>query len=169
MAPADWMLIGRIGGPFGVRGEMHVDPYTDFPERFATLRQIYLGPDHRAIQVEESRPHKRQFLLKLTGIETPEQVRALGHPEIFIPRSDLPPLPEGHFYLEEVVGMEVRTSEGETVGTIAEVLRTGSNEVFVVRNKGREILIPVIKGAIEKLDLQGRTVTVERWALGPEE
>lgn len=166
MAAEDWMLIGQLAGPFGVRGEVKVELFTDFPERFAALERVYLGADRHAWEVEGSRRHKGQVLLKLRGLESPEAVRALGHPEIFVPRTQAAPLPEGHFYLEDAIGMVVVTEDGESLGPITQVLRTGSNDVFVVGRGRDEVLVPVIKDAIRELDVEGRRVTVERWALG---
>lgn len=159
------MLIGRIVGAFGVRGEIKVEPLTDFPERFGALQRIYLGAGREPRAVEGTRRHKGLVLLRLPGIETPEEVKALAQTEIFVPRSEAATLPEGHFFLGDMVGMEVVTTDGRPVGPIREVIRTGSNDVFVARGAGGDVLIPVIKDAVRDLDLAGRRVTIEPWVL----
>src|SRR5206468_9828620 len=96
-ASEDWMLVGRVASPFGVRGEFRVKLHTDFPGRFKKLRRVYLGSDRREVAVERARTQAEQLLLKLQGIDSPEAVRALGQPDIFVPRHEAVPLPRGHF------------------------------------------------------------------------
>lgn len=164
----EWMLIGRIAGPFGVRGEIKVDPLTDFPDRFQTLDSVYVGPGHDAHTVERARKHQGQILLSLEGISSPEAVRELRGAEIFVPRSQAAPLPPGHFYLEDAVGLTVQTTDGKDLGTVTDILRTGSNEVFVVGTGNNALLIPVIKDAVTELNLDERRVVVEPWVLEQE-
>lgn len=162
------MLIGRIAGPFGVRGEIKIDPFTDFPDRFRDLESVYVGPDHDAYRVERARRHQAQLLVRLEGISSPEAARDLRGAEIFVPRAEAAPLPPGHFYLEDAVGLTVQTSGGADVGTVTDVLKTGSNEVFVVGTGKDAILIPVIKDAITELNLDERRVVIEPWVLSQE-
>jgi 16S rRNA processing protein RimM len=161
------MLIGRVVGGFGVRGEMKVEPLTDFPDRFARLELVYIGPAHQPFRIESSRQHKGRVLLKVVGIGTPEQAAALHDQDVAIPREEAMHLPPGHYYLDDLVGMTVLNVEGEAVGHITDVLRTGSNDVYVV-NEGRDsILVPAIRDAIRELDLENGRILVEQWALEP--
>lgn len=162
----EWMVIGQIVAPFGLRGEMKIEPLTDFPERFSGLTEVFVGPDRRPVHIERARPHKRQVVLKLAGIDTPEGVAVLRGLDLAVPRSDAMRLPEGHFYLADILGMDV-VVDGERLGSVFTVLRTGSNDVYVVRHGGREILIPAIKDAVTKVDFERRLITVERWAVEP--
>jgi 16S rRNA processing protein RimM len=161
----EWMLVGRVAGSFGVHGEVKIEPLTDFPDRFASLDVLYLGEPHHAYRVERVREHNGRILAKLVGVDTPEAVRDLGQPEIFIPRAEARPLPPGHFYLEDAIGLEVATTEGKHLGTVSDVLATGSNEVFVVDGTDGQVLIPVIRDAVAELDLVARRVVVEPWVL----
>lgn len=161
----EWMLIGEIAGPFGIRGEMKIDPLTDFPERFTELRVLYVGPARRAYPVERARLQKQQVVLKLAGVDRPEQVDELRRREVFIPRSEAAELPPGHFYLDDLIGARVVTSTGHYVGTIMDILRTGSNDVYVVGEGSDEVLIPAIKDAVTAIDLDERQVVIESWVL----
>lgn len=159
------MVIGTAAGPFGVRGEIKVDVHTDFSDRFKRLKTVYLGPDHHEFVIVGVRRSKQRILLRLEGIDTPEAVARIRGQEIAIPRAEAMPLPEGHYYLEDAIGLRAVTTDGRELGAVSEVLRTGSNDVFIV-NTGRDaILIPVIKSAISELDMQARRVTVETWVL----
>jgi 16S rRNA processing protein RimM len=165
----DWMLIGRLAGALGVRGEIRIEPFTDFPGRFANLSVLYVGESKRAYSVEHSRMHSGRPAVKLWGIDTPERARGLSTLEVFVPRAEAADLPEGEFYLEDLIGMTVLTDEGTSLGEITEVLRTGSNDVYVV-NRGRHaLLIPGTKEAVKDLDFALKRMVVEQWVLEPAE
>lgn len=166
--PDDWMVIGRVGAPFGVRGEVKIDLLTDFPERFNALKTVYVGETHTPYRVQQVRRQGDRLLLRLAELDSPEAAAELRGAELFVPRTEASPLPPGHFYLEEAIGLEVETADGSSVGTVTEVLKTGSNEVFVVGRGSDAILIPVIRDAIVDLDMDGRRVVVEPWVLARE-
>jgi 16S rRNA processing protein RimM len=168
-APDDWMLIGRVAGAFGVRGELKVELRTDFPERFNRLPCIYLGRERTRFQVERSRTHQGRPLLKLVGVDTPEKIDGLRGEDIFVPRSEAVPLPEGQYFLDDLIGMVVESADGERIGTISDVLRTGANDVYVVNEGRNAVLVPAIKDAILSLDVDARRVVVERWVLDSHE
>jgi 16S rRNA processing protein RimM len=163
----DWMVIGRIVGPFGVRGEVKVQLETDFPERFRGLKRVYLGTDRRPVPVLGARLHKSQALLKLQDIDTPEEVRTLIGQDILVPRAEAVALPPGHFWLSDLLGATVYDDEDAYVGRITDVVRTGANDVWVV-NEGRDmILVPATKDAVVKLDVAAGVIVVGRWAVQP--
>ncbi len=163
-----WMPIGRIAGPFGLRGEIKVDLLTDFPDRFKDMKQVYVGLERRPYGIITSRRHRRQVLLTLQGLDTPEDIARLRQKELAIPRADAVDLPEGHYYLQDVIGMAVLATDGAVVGVVSDVLRTGSNDVFVVNEGPKAVLIPVIHDAIAELDLVANRVVVEGWVLETE-
>jgi 16S rRNA processing protein RimM len=161
------MLIGRIVGPFGVRGELKVQLETDFPQRFRGLKRVYVGADRRPVSVLSARLHKSQALLKLQDIDTPEEVRTFIGQDILVPRAEAVDLPPGHFWLSDLLGATVYDDEDSCVGRITDVIRTGSNDVWVV-NEGRDaILVPATKDAVVKLDIAGGVIVVARWAIQP--
>jgi len=162
------MPIGRIAGPFGLRGEIKVDLLTDFPDRFKDMKQVYVGLERRPYGIITSRRHRRQVLLTLQGLDTPEDIARLRQKELAIPRADAVDLPEGHYYLQDVIGMAVLATDGAEIGVVTDVLRTGSNDVFVVNEGPKAVLIPVIQGAIAELDLVANRVVVEGWVLETE-
>lgn len=164
-----WMVIGEVAGPFGVHGEVKIDPLTDYPERFETLRHVYVGPARHEYPVERARLHKRQVLVKLEGIDTPEQVESLRRQEVLVPRAEAAKLPQGHYYFDDLMGAEVVTTDGRAVGAITDIIRTGSNDVYVVGEGRDAALIPAIKGAVTDLDITARRVVIEPWVLDTNE
>jgi 16S rRNA processing protein RimM len=163
------MVIGEVTGPFGVRGEMKVSPLTDFPERYEVLKHVYLGVDRKGYLVTQSRIHQGRILLKVQGIDTPEQVSALGHVDISIPRAEAVSLPEGSYFLNELIGVRVRTSDDRDIGPITDVLRTGSNDVWVVGQGKQSVLIPAIADAVQELNVAEKYAVILPWVLESEE
>lgn len=160
-----WMVIGEVVGHFGIRGELKVELRTDFPERFEELNSVYLGTERREYVVDGSRLHKRQVLLRLQGITTPEAAERVRGQEIAVPRQQAVDLPEGHYYLDDLMGIHVSGTDGRDLGVITDVLRTGSNDVYVVGRGPASVLIPGIQDAVAELDLQARRLVVEPWVL----
>lgn len=162
---SEWMVIGEIAGPFGVRGEIKIDPLTDYPERFKTMHDLYVGSQVDPYTVESARLHKQQVIVKLEGIDTPDQVEVLRRQEVRIPRAEAVKLPEGHFYLDDLIGVDVVATDGRRVGPISDIIRTGSNDVYVVGTGRDEVLIPAIKDAVTQVDLARRRIVIEPWVL----
>jgi 16S rRNA processing protein RimM len=168
MQPNDeWMVIGRIVGPFGVHGELKVELHTDFPDRFKGLKSVFVGKDRTSLTVERSRRHGRQVVLKVVGVERPEQADAFREEDIFVPRSEAIELPPGGFFLEDAIGVEVFTVGGDRLGTVSDVLATRANEVFIVSIGNDTVLIPSTKDALRTFDLKNRRMVVEPWVLEP--
>jgi 16S rRNA processing protein RimM len=163
------MVIGEVAGPFGVRGEIKVQPLTDFPERYKELKHVFLGSERHEHAVIGSRMHQGRILLKIQGIDTSEQVVALGHAEISLPRAEAVALPEGSYYLDDLIGVRVRTTDDEDVGPITDVLRTGSNDVWVVERGMQSVLIPAIADAVHELNVEKKYAVIARWVLQPED
>lgn len=159
------MVIGRIAGTFGVRGELKVEPLTDDPGRFEHVQTAFLGAERRPYTLERSRPHGPHVVVKLTGVETPEAGARLRDTEIAIPRDQAIELPGGHYFLDDLLGMTVLRADGQSVGVVSDVLRTGANDVYVVGSGKNAILIPAIRDAIAELDLDAGRIVVESWVL----
>jgi len=159
-APPPLVIVGRVLRPHGLRGEMRVQPETDFPERLGTLGQAVLVTDERSepVRVEAVRRVGEAVLVKVAGIDTPEAAEVWRGAALAVPRELAAPLPEGRHYVFEVLGLTVETEEGQRLGAVEEIIRTPGNDVYVVRGK-REILIPAISSVVLRIDpAQGRIV-----------
>lgn len=164
-APPARLIIGRITRPHGVRGEVKVRPETDFPERFARLRRVLLLDERTAAArpagVEAVRRQGGMILLKLAGVDDLEAARALQGWAVAVPWAERVPLPEGSYYLAEVVGLRVRTPSGEALGRVTEVLRTPAHDVYRVAGEAGEVFIPATRQVVRAVDLQrGEMVVV---------
>jgi 16S rRNA processing protein RimM len=162
--PKGYIAIGMITSAHGLRGEMKVELHTDFPERFAPGVVIYLGEPLDEATIKTARPHQGQVLLQLDSINDRTQVDALRGVWIFIPEDEAVDLEEDTYYVHDIIGLSVQTTSGELLGTVAQVLFTGANDVYVVETPGekpREILLPAIDEVIKAVDLDQGILTVE--------
>lgn len=155
------IAIGKIVAPHGVRGDVRIIPLTDFPERFYELKQILLE-DGSSLEVEGAKPHKQFVLLKLRGLNTRNDIEHLRGKLIYVKKEDLVPLPEGHYYQFEIIGLKVYTEQGGYIGKVTDILSTGSNDVYVTEQDGqRPVLIPALKTVVHNIDLDGGKMIVE--------
>src|SRR5690349_2179244 len=135
-----YLVIGFLRRPHGVAGEILMDLHTDFPERIKPGRKILVGEKHEPATFGSVRPHGDSLLVKLRGFDTPESVGRFRNQWVYVKTKDVPPLPEGQHYKYEFVGLNVFDEEGKTLGVLSEILETGANDVYVVKNEaGREL------------------------------
>jgi 16S rRNA processing protein RimM len=155
------LVIGRVLGAHGVKGEVQVEILTDFPERFDVLKMVYVGEELDPAAVEGCRRRRGKALLKLEGCDTRDDARKLCGQSVQVPVDQAVPLGEDEYYLHEIEGLEVRTTEGKHLGHVVEVIETGSNDVYVVRNGRQEILIPALSDVVTKVDLEAGLIEVQ--------
>lgn len=167
---AERIGVGKIIGTHGVRGEVKVFLLTDFPERFRPGTRLILeqeGAEGREgktfpVTVIRARPGKGNLILKLAEINDADQARAVRGAILKVEPWEVEPLPEGHYYIYQLLGSRVYTTGDEFLGTLEEILTTGANDVYVVRAEGtREILIPALKTVVRRVDLAGKEIRVE--------
>lgn len=156
-----FLAVGYIRRPHGVRGEMLMDLLTDFPERLVPGKRLYLGEEHLPVQIRSVRPALQAVLIAFEEFEDRDQVAAFRNQYLYVRADELPPLPEGEYYHHQLLGLMVFDREGHALGVLTEILETGANDVYVVRDEqGREILLPVIEGVILEVDLQSHRLIV---------
>lgn len=159
--------IGEITAPQGVRGEVRVMLLTDFPDRFTSLREVWLGePRNAKVAVESTRPHKGFILVKLRGVDDRSQAESLRGVRLEVEDQDLVPLKPGEYYVHQLQGCQVITTGGRSLGVLVDVKRTGANDVWVVqgepqRGESAEVLIPALKDVVREVDLEARRLVVE--------
>ena len=162
MRPAgeEWLRLGVLTAPWGTRGEVKVRLDVE-PAYLARIARVYLGPEHRAIDLLGVFRRGRAYTLQLRGIETMTAAETLRDIDVVIPRSEAPSLAEGEFFVTDVVGLRAVTTTGRALGTVAEVLSTGANDVYVVRGDAGEVLIPAIRDVVTSIDPAAGVLQVE--------
>lgn len=153
------IVIGKIGAPHGVRGEVRIVPLTDFPDRFNNLRTVFLDENQQLI-VESVKYNKQFILLKFRDFSDRNAVEKLTGKLIKVDRSAVPPLAEGEYYSFDIVGLAVYDTDKNYLGKISEILKTGSNDVYVVESDSKQILLPALKKVVTAIDLAAGTMTV---------
>lgn len=163
--PLEWVTIGVVTAAHGVRGEVRVRPLTDFPDRFLSTERVFLRREEERTphRVRGARPHgKGEFLLALEGVDDRNAAEGLRRAEVQVPVEEAVPLPPGTYYVFQLVGLDVDTVKGERLGTLRDVMQTGANDVYVVRDDaGKEVLIPALKEVVVEIDLDGRRIVVD--------
>uniref|UniRef100_A0A7C1FE02 Ribosome maturation factor RimM n=1 Tax=Ammonifex degensii TaxID=42838 RepID=A0A7C1FE02_9THEO len=158
-----FITIGEIVAPHGYRGAVRVLPLTDFPDRFRGMTRIIVCQkgERKSYAVEKVGGDRRFIILKLAGIETIEAAAALRGALLEVPREEVVSLPPGHFYIFDIIGLKVWSEEGDFLGEVSAVLKTGANDVYSVRTPtGQEILIPALKAVVREIDLPGERMVV---------
>ncbi|MHB1416788.1 MAG: ribosome maturation factor RimM [Chloroflexota bacterium] len=156
-----FLAVGELTGPHGVKGEIRLRVLTEFPERFQNRRRVFVGEDHRPFAVEGIRAASGRMLVKLAGIDSPEAARDLQHHLVYVPTEEAAPLEEDRYYWYQIVGLEVWTTDGRLLGTVDDIIPTGSNDVYVVRGPQGEVLVPAIEDVVVAVDLEHGRLTIE--------
>ena len=159
MKPNDFITIGVIIAPHGVRGDLRIMPRTDFPERFMHMDACYI--DGKEYHVASARFHKQFVLASFKEIPDRNVAELFAKKEIQVRREDLVELPEGRYYIFDIIGLEVQDTKGNVLGTVTDVLQPGANDVYVVEtSESEEILLPAIRDCILDVNVEEKRMTV---------
>lgn len=155
---SDEIIISELVAPHGVNGLVRGLTLTEFPEDLDRLKEVILdGPRREIVRLLKIQTHGRLLLFQFEGVESFEAAEALRGMQVKIPRSQAHALPPGHYYVGDIVGMEVFTEDGRSIGRIREVLQTGSNDVY----RTEQALIPATREAVTTMDVPGRRMVVQ--------
>lgn len=160
----EMFTVGRIVNTHGVKGEIKVIPTTEDPKRFKKLKSIFVEgrKGMTTYEIEGVRYHKDFVLLKLQGINDMDAAELLKGSILKIDRKDSLPLKKDEYYISDLFGLEVYTEEERYLGTLVDIIETGSNDVYVVNKEDREkdLLLPAIKQVIKGVDIENKKMTV---------
>lgn len=154
----DMLQVGVIIQTHGIKGEVKVFPTTDDAQRFKKLKKVTLdnGKERRELEITSVKFFKNLVILKFKGIDDINEVEKYKKAALFVTREDAVPLEENEYFIADLIGLRVVSDEGEELGTLDDVLQTGANDVYVVKNdKGEEILVPAIKDCVKNVDIEG--------------
>ena len=157
------IVIGKVGGPFGVKGWIKLLSWTEPREEIADYSpwQLKQGGDWKEWKVAEFRPHGKGLAAKLVGLDDRDQAAALMGADIAVWRDQLGETEPGQYYWSDLVGLEVKTTQGQSFGKVDGLMATGANDVLVVKGE-RERLVPFIQGqVIQGVDLDAGIITVD--------
>lgn len=159
----EYFEIGQIVNTFGIKGEVKVNPFTDDIEQFERLKSILVEKNKKLLEVEieNVRYQKHLVILKLKNIEDMNTAEKYKGCYIKIHRKDARKLPDGTYFIADIIGSEVITDDGQKLGEVDDIYNTGSNDIYVVKDElGKQILLPGIKDVILDIDIEKQVVTV---------
>lgn len=160
-AEPEWVAVGRIARPHGVKGEVSVMPLSDVASRFHVGSRMFAGAaEDRPLTVSSSRPHAGRVLLAFDEVSDRKAAEELRGEYLFVPAASTPPLPHGEYWPHQLIGCQVMTEDGRALGPIREVLRTQANDVWVAAGPDGEVLIPALVDIVLSVDVEARRVVV---------
>lgn len=143
--------IGKIVNTFGIKGEIKIYPYVDY---IMDLKFFYV--DDNKMEIEKCRTQKNLVIVKIKGIDDINVVEKLKGKIASVYEEDLPSLPDGTYYIKDLIGLDVITDDGRELGKLDDVIQTGANDVYNVNG----ILLPVIDEVVKKIDLENHKIVV---------
>lgn len=155
--------VGIFSSTHGVHGEFKVFPTTDDVKRFKQLKKVIMdtGKTSFLAEIENVKFFKQFAILKIKGYDTLNDIEQLKGSTLWVDREDAVKLSKDEYFVADLEGLTVVTDEGKTLGILEEVLSTGANDVYIVKNEeGREYYLPAIKECILKVDMKAEVVTV---------
>ena len=164
MTPDRILPIGKIVGVHGLKGEVKAISSAESLGPFHPGKRIlvkYQDGDHRPLTIKKAQPYKQILRMAFDGIDDRDAAETLVGKELCIRRSDLPETESDSWYWFDLIDLDVFTREDVYIGRVAEMIETGSNDVFVVRNGDAEILIPAIASVVIAIDLETRRMHVD--------
>jgi 16S rRNA processing protein RimM len=165
VVPEGYLAVGQVIGVHGLRGEIKLDLYTDFPDRFAPGERLLMGVDLTEMELASVRPHQKFLLIRFQGVDDRAAAEALRGQWLFVDEDDAAELEEGAYWIHDLIGLQVVEESGAPLGIVVDVLVTGANDVYVVhppagQNRSRDILLPAIPEVIRTVDVPGGVMTV---------
>lgn len=159
----DLLEVGKIINTHGLKGEVKIATWTDSPDVFEDLEYVIIKSKKgdMTLNVAGVKYQKNNIIVKFKELEKIEDAEPLKNSILYAPREMLGVLPDGVYYIADLIGLEVFDDEGHKIGIIADVFSTGANDVYDIKREGQKnLLLPVIDDVVLDVDIEGGKVTV---------
>ena len=158
--PTDFVAVGKINQPWGIHGHVKVTPLTDNPERLVTNASVYI--DSKLTKILDVQSPQGYPIIQFAGYEDRQSAEVLLGKLISIEKDSLPKLEIDTYYVHDLIGLSITTTEGIILGKLVDVLTTGANDVYVIRNHGqKDVLIPATAEVIDNINIDDRIMTIK--------
>jgi 16S rRNA processing protein RimM len=150
----EYILIARIEQTFGKDGFVRIQSFSDFPERFFSLKKVYIDfwGDKKIFYVEDVKDVNGKIIIKFKNFDGPRDIQVLIDREIYVDEKDAVSLPYNHFFVHDLIDSEVFVKE-ERIGVVSDVIKGKANDVIVIStDEKKEILVPFVLNFIEIFD-----------------
>ena len=157
------VVMGRVRAPHGLKGWIKIQPFTQTIEGLLDYPDWWLGAEGQWQQhrIAESAVHGSMVVARLDGFTDRDAAAGLRGRDVAVPRAAMPENPEGEYYWNDLLGMEVSDRNAFELGVVARILETGANTVLVVVQGDKELLVPFIRDVILNVDLKARQLVVD--------
>ena len=158
------VIMGRIAAAHGIRGLVKIQPFTEYIDSLLDYKSWWIGHEQgpwREVKVEQCEAHSKTLVAQLPDCPDRTAAEKLKGLLIAVPRSSLPEQGQDEYYWSDLIGLTVVNEAGIMLGTVANLLETGANEVLSVQGDSGEILIPFVASAIKLVDLKNKTIRVD--------
>ena len=159
----DFLEVGKIINTHGLRGEVKIATWTDYPEDFEKLEYVLAvqrGKESR-LDIENIKYQKNNIIVKFKQIKVIEEAEAYKNATLKVPREALGELPEGVYYIADLLDCEVSDENG-VIGILVDVFSTGSNDVYDIRREGKKnLLVPIIDGVLRNVDIENKKILIK--------
>ena len=163
ISPEDLLLVGKVNRPHGLAGVLRVWSYAESEASFTAGEAVFLEPRSGGLHsygVESITPHKNIFLMKLIGLTSLEQAEEYRGANIYVREDVRKAKGQDEYFWHELIGLRVYSNTGRFVGTLKHIFPTGSNDIYVIQEGNREVLIPAIHEVVREIDLENRRMVV---------
>jgi 16S rRNA processing protein RimM len=157
------VLVGVVLKPVGLKGELKVRPISDNPERFEPGGRLWVDDPNGGTSVyviASVSEHGGSLRVALDGVSDVEEAERLRGREFYVPESEVPPLPEGEYYHYQIIGLSVYTHTGRLLGKVTDIFTAGEKDVYVVKGRDKEYLIPVTEEHVREIDVKAGRITL---------
>lgn len=152
--------VGKIVNVHGIRGDVKINPFVDDTDAFYKFSYLYVKDSK--MKIKNVKFVKHCPILSLEGIDSVEKAETLRNTSVYVEEEMMPALSENEFYVKDIIGLSVETKDGETLGKITEVYKTGSNDVYeVLKEDGKTFLIPAISQVVKEINIKDKKVIIE--------
>lgn len=158
-----YLELGQIVNVKGLKGEVKVNSFTDDNTKFERIQKVFIKQKSNltGYEIEKVTYNKNQVIIKFKNINTVEEAETLRNSYIVVDREIFGKLPEGVYYIADLIGLEVYTENNEYLGKVDDIFNTGSNDIYVVKDDlGKQKLLPGIDEVIKKIDLEEGKIIV---------
>lgn len=159
----EYLELGQIVNVRGLKGEVKLNSFAEDDSVFETLKTVFIKKKNEMLekQIEKVSYTKNQVVLKFKDCNSIDEAETLRNTYLLVKKEDLGELPEGVYYLADLIGLDVYTEEGELLGVVDDIYSTGANDIYVVKNEeGKEKLLPGIDEVIKNIDIKAGRITV---------
>ena len=163
MSSQDLVAVGTIVGWFGVKGYCKLKAYSDTPDDIADAHTIHVGLSEGAtveVEIEDVIVNQRGLLVKFKGVDSRTAAEQYKNKLLFRPVSELPNLTGNKIYIHDIIGCDVESEEGETLGVVQEVYKMPGHDQWEIKGKTKTFLLPAVKEFVKKIDKKQRKITI---------